>query len=175
MNKLGDLKKKPDGYELRLERVYNHSRAKVWDALTNPTKMSLWFTDVEWDFKPGGKITFIFQDEARTESYGHFVLIEAPRLLEFIWESEDDAPSELARWELFEEEPNKTRLVLTYSRLTEDLAINVATGWHAVVDDLGDYLNGRREFDSFGAAESEGNTEIKAEYTKLFNQLSKNQ
>jgi uncharacterized protein YndB with AHSA1/START domain len=176
MNKLGDFKKNNDGYQVIFERVYDHDVKKVWDALTDPAKMTKWFTDIEWDFRPGGKITFIFQDEARSKSYGKIVTIQEQKLLEFIWESEDEnGPHEFARWELFNEGPAKTRLVLTYSRLIDDLAINVATGWHVVLDDFGDFLNGRTEFDAFGGSEpTKESKEIKERYTELFNQVSNN-
>lgn len=172
MNNLGDFTKEADGYRIRLERTYNHSIGRVWDALTDPAKVTHWFTDVEWELKPGSRITFIFQDEQRSRSYGRIVTVEPPRLLEYIWENEEGGPDELARWELFDE-GERTRLVLTYSRITVDYAANVATGWHIVVDDLGDFLDGKRDFGPFGGAGlDEAGETIKKEYTRMFEQLS---
>ncbi|MNK15899.1 hypothetical protein D3C87_340530 [compost metagenome] len=173
MNKLGDVAKKPDGYQVIFERIYNHNIKTVWDALINPAKMSKWFTDVEMDFRPGGKITFIFQDEARSKSFGKIVSIVPEKLFEYIWENEEEeGQDELARWELFEEEPDVTRLVMTYSKLTDDLAISVSTGWHVVIDDLEAFLNGKTKFRDFGGSEpTESDKIIKQKYTELFSKI----
>ena len=166
---LGTLKKHADGYQLVLERLFNKDIDTVWDAITNPEKMSKWFTNVKMDFVEGGKITFIFQDEQQSESYGKILTIQPPKLFEFLWESED-MPSEHARWELFKEAPDKTRLVLTYSRVSEDYAASVAAGWHDTVEYLAEMLGGRTDFPAFGGSEpSERGKILKAKYTELFN------
>lgn len=173
MNDLGKIKIKTDGVEVLFERIYPHNIKKVWDALTNPAKMAYWFTDVEWDFKPGGEITFIFQDEDKTKSYGKIVTIEPEKLFEFIWKSEEaNIPDELARWELFDEAPEQTRLLFTYSRVSKDIAASVSTGWHMVLEDFEAYLNGKREFDAFGASSepSEQGKVIKEQYQNSIEQ-----
>ena len=168
--KLGILKKQADGYQVTLERTFNHDIKAVWDAITNPEKMRKWFTDVNMDFKEGGKITFIFQDEAQSKSYGKILTIQPPNLFEFLWESED-MPAEHARWELFDE-GSATRLVLTYSRVSEDYAPSVAAGWHDTVEYLAEMLDGRTDFPDFGGSEpTERGKALKAKYTELFNQL----
>lgn len=173
---LGILKKKPEGYEVTLERVYPHNLKKVWDALINPEKISIWFTDMKMDLVPGGKITFWFQDEARTEMYGKVLAVEPEKLLEYTWEN-DDASYEQARWELFEEGPKATRLVLTYGRLIEKYAFNVPAGWHIVMNDLGEFLNGKTDFPPFGGEVPEEDKKqheaLQEEYKQLYNQLSK--
>lgn len=174
MDNLGKIIKDDFGYGIVLERVYNHDIAKVWNALTDPAKMTHWFTDVEWDFRPGGKITFIFQDGERTKSYGKITAIQPLRLLEFIWHNDDGHPDELARWELFEEGENSTRFIFTYSRIRESLALDVSTGWHVVLNDFGDFLNGTNNFLSFGVGEfSDEDKALKERYEVQFNKLKK--
>ena len=172
---LGKLIKEDEGYGIRLERLYNHPVSKVWDALTDPAKMTIWFMDVEWDFKPGGKITFTFPDEERTKSYGRFVSIEHEKLIEFFWENED-GPDEFGRWELFPED-DKTRLVLTYTRVQANLATSVMTGWHIVLNDFGDFLNGNSEFlqSGDGTQFTDEQEALKAKYKELINQLENQQ
>lgn len=167
MDKPGTLQRNNDGYTIILERFYDHPIHKVWDAITDPEKMSMWFTDVEWDFRPGGKITFIFQDKDRTRMSGEIKTIDAPRLLEYEWHN-DEPPHEFARWELFEDGPDKTELVLTYSRVIEDYAIGVSAGWHITLDDLGRLLNGETEFTAFGGGETEQGKIMRKVYEDVF-------
>ncbi len=89
MKHLGKLLKDDQGYGIVLERVYNHTVERVWDALTDPAKMTMWFLKAEWDFRPGGRIAFTFPDEAKTRTYGTFTAIEPLRLMEFIWHNDD--------------------------------------------------------------------------------------
>ena len=110
---LAKITKKADGFEVRFERVYNFDREKVWDAITNPEKLAIWFTDIEMEFIVGGKMTIRFRDADKTESFGKILRIKAPELFEFSWEDE------LATWELFAEGKSKCRLVLTYSKLAD--------------------------------------------------------
>lgn len=172
MNKPGTLQKNNDGYTIILERVYNHRIEKVWDAITNPEKMTMWFTDVEWDFRPGGEITFIFQDEERTRMHGKIKTINPPRLLEYEWHNEVP-PHEFARWELFEEGTEKTKLVLTYSRVIEDYAIGVSAGWHITLDDLERLLDGETAFEPFGGGPTEKSKAMKKVYEDIFKQTFK--
>lgn len=173
MNDLGKVSKDEHGYAIRLERVYNHPVSKVWDALTDPEKMSKWFTDVEWDFRPGGNITFIFQDPDRTKSYGSIVAIEPQKLLEFWWHNDDGQPEELMRLELTDM-GGKTRLVMEYSRVSETYGANVLTGWHVVFDDFGDFLNGRADFGDFGVGEfREEDKALRIKYEALIEELNK--
>lgn len=172
MKDLGKLLKDEHGYGIMLERIYNHPVEKVWDALTDPAKMTIWFLKAEWDFRPGGKIKFTFPDEHQTETYGRFTAIEPFKLMEFIWHNDDGNPDELARWELFDES-DTTRLVLTYTRVRESLAASVSTGWHIVLNDFSDFLDGKREFRQ-STSETDFTDEqkvLKGEYETLFNQL----
>lgn len=172
MQQTGNLQKDANGYSITFERIYNHSIDKVWDAITNPDKMTKWFTDVEWDFKAGGKITFTFQDKEKTKTYGRIVTVEPPRLLEYEWHN-DEGPHEFARWELFEEGHEKTKLMLAYSRIIEDYAIGVSAGWHITLDDLGELLDGQTEFPPFGGGETEEGKAMKKVYQSLFDKKFK--
>lgn len=140
----GHLQLNADGYSVQFERYFPFDIKTVWDAITDPDKMAVWFLEVEMDFKPGGKMTMRFPDEHRTETYGRIQRIEPQRLFEFVWLN-DDGPDELATWQLFPEGPSNTKLMLTYSRLAEKYAINVPTGWHVMLDHLAEVIAGRTE------------------------------
>jgi uncharacterized protein YndB with AHSA1/START domain len=146
---LGVVTKHNSGYQVKLERVYNQPIQLVWDAITQPAHLAVWFTDIEMDFQVGGKIVIRFRDEAKTESYGTILRIEAPKLFEFAWENE------LATWQLFQEGQSRCRLVLTYSKLPDSYAISVSAGWHILLDQLESYFQGNREPYPFGGPETE--------------------
>lgn len=146
---LGKVTKQADGYQVRFERMLPHPIEKVWDALTNTELLKMWFTDIEMDFRPGGQITFRFRDEAKTASYGQIVKIEPPHLFVFTWEGE------LANWELFREGKSKCRLVLTYSKLSEQYAANAPAGFHSLLDRLSAMLDGEQKFYPFGTEEND--------------------
>lgn len=161
-DKLGVVTKKGDGFEVKFERILPFDIHTVWKAITEPKQLALWFTDIEMDFKPGGKITIWFRDENRTESSGRIVRLEAPRLFEYTWEGE------LATWELFPLGPSSCKLVLTYSKLPDQYAISVPAGWHILLDQLETVLNGRTEPYPFGEGETEQGKAMKAVYEEVF-------
>jgi uncharacterized protein YndB with AHSA1/START domain len=160
-NKLASITKKQDGFEIRLERVLPFSPEVVWDAITDPQKLAIWFTDIEMDFTVGGKMTIWFRDEQKTESFGKITRIEAPRIFEYTWEDE------LATWEIFPEGAGRCKLMLTYSRLPDQYAHSVPAGWHQLLDQLETVLNGRTEPYPFGGEETPEGKQLKAVYAEI--------
>jgi uncharacterized protein YndB with AHSA1/START domain len=146
---LGTVTKESDGFKVRFERVYNCDIKTLWDAITNPAKLKLWFTDIEMDLRPGGKMTIFFRDEARTATSGKVIQIKEPHLFEFMWENE------LARWELAPEGKAKTKLTLTYSKLEDGYAVSAPAGFHLLLDRLDSMLSGHAESYAFGTEEND--------------------
>lgn len=144
-NPLGKIAKEEDGYKVVFERMLNHPIEKVWNAITSPEELKFWFTDIAMDFRPGGTMTFRFRDKEGTESYGEIIAIEPPRRFVWTWEHE------LAVWELTALDERTTRLVFTYSKLTEDYAINAPAGFHDLLDLLAERLDGGEKISPFGA------------------------
>lgn len=136
-----ELSHHPEGFQVRFERVYPHPIARVWEAVTDPKNMSAWFHQTELDLQPGGRIEFRSHDGDTCESNGRVVAVDPPRLFEFVWVN-DDVPDELTRWELHQEGHDRCRVVFTHSRLAEAYAVSVSAGWHLVLDDLGQFLDG---------------------------------
>jgi uncharacterized protein YndB with AHSA1/START domain len=161
----GALRKEPDGFAVTFERYFPYDTMTVWDGLTNPEKLALWFFPVTIDLRPGGKIGIRFPDG--TPSTCRITQVQPGRLFEFIWESMDEGPDELARWELFPE-GNGSKLVLNYSRMIDRYAISVPTGWHVMLNDLAEVVQGRRE----PLPQPEGRTPeqlaIEAEYAAMW-------
>jgi uncharacterized protein YndB with AHSA1/START domain len=167
---LGKVSKEHDGYMVRYERVYDHAIARVWDAITNPEKMAIWFMDVEMDLQPGAKMTLTFGDEARTKSYGKVLTVEPSKLFEFLWLNEEGGPDELAQWELTELGPEKTKLIFTYSRVDEKYVSGVPAGWHIMLNHLQEVLDGRTAPFPFSDGTGEEENQMKAVYKEAMNQ-----
>lgn len=150
---LGKVTKHPDGYQVKLERVLQHPINKVWDALTKIEILKIWFTDIEMDFKVGGKMTIWFRDAARTASSGEIIEINPPKRFVFTWEGE------LAEWELFELDKKSCKLILTYSKVPGEYAASVPGGFHVILNQLETVLNGRTESYPFGGEEKNPESE----------------
>jgi len=157
----GKLQKNKDGYQVRFERDLPYSAKVVWDAITDPEKLAVWFTDVKMDFVAGGKMSIRFRDADKTESFGKVVRIEPPRLFEYSWEDE------LATWEVIPKDETHCTLILTYSRLPHDYAISVSAGWHVILDQLEEALLGKKDFPPFGGGETEETRFMKSFYEEI--------
>lgn len=135
--KPGKITQRSDGYMVEFERSLQHPIEKVWDALTNPSVLKVWFTEVEMDFREGGKMVIHFADGS--SSNGEIVTIQPPTLFEFTWEGE------LAQWKLSASSKTSCVLKLTYSKLAKDYAIKAPAGFHIILDQLESVLNGRTQ------------------------------
>ena len=160
MKNSGIVTKHKDGFQVQFIRMLPFPQHVVWEAITNTEKLSAWFTDVEMDFKPGGKIVIRFRDENKTESFGKITRIEPPRLFEYLWEDE------LATWEVIPDGKN-SKLVLTYSKLPDSYAVSVPAGWHVLLDQLEEVLHGSSAYYPFGGEETETGRHMKAKYEDL--------
>ena len=158
----GEFSHNTDGYEIRFERNLQHDIKKVWDAITNTGIMRIWFTDVEMDFREGGKMTIWFRDADHTPSAGEIVRIDEPHHFSFLWENE------LAVFELEAISETETKLKFAYSRISRDYAASVPAGWHVILDQLDTVLDGRTEPYPFGdGSETPRQKEIKSLYKSI--------
>ena len=144
---IGKVTKEKDGFRVVFERLYEHDIELVWDAITNPRKLALWFTDMEFELIPRSKMKFFFRDAARTESYGEILRVEPPYFFSFTWETE------LAEWVLDRIGNDRCKVTLTYSRLDEKFAVGAPAGFHVLLDRLEAMLNGYTGYYPFGTEE----------------------
>ncbi len=165
MKNLAIVSKEPEGYKVVLERVLPHPIAAVWDAVTNPEKIRIWFMEFNIDFKVGGKMTMIFSDEERTVTHGEVTRIEKPTLFEYLWEGE------LLKWELTALGENECKLTLTHSRISENYMPSVPAGWHVLLRHIEEVLNGRTTPFPSGQDETEEITQLKAQYSEIIKNL----
>lgn len=146
---LGQVTSEPDGFQVKFERTLNYSIEKVWEAITDPKKLRYWFTDIDIDLRPGGKIGIRFRDGAKTLSYGEIILVEKPTRFVFTWETEK------AVWELERLGEEKCKVKLTYSKLEEKFAASAPAGWHILFDRLEGMLGGSTVIHPFGTEDSD--------------------
>lgn len=144
---LGKVSKADDGFKVVFEREYNHPIETVWDAITDPSKLKMWFTDVEMILEAGSEMNIIFRDEAKTVTKGKVIEVKRPTRFVWTWETE------LAVWELTKISPSKTKLLFTYSKMDDRWAVGAAGGFHSILDRLEDMLNGSDKTYKFGTEE----------------------
>jgi uncharacterized protein YndB with AHSA1/START domain len=125
-------------YDLRFERRYELSAAKVWAALTTPERIADWFSEAEVDLRVGGR--FVLRGVCQVR--GSIVELNPPRLLTWTW-PDPAHPDSVVRWELFDEAAG-CRLVLTQTRLRAPELVGVATGWHTHLEGLAGAADGAR-------------------------------
>ena len=125
-----------DEYSLLLERDYPVPIESVWRALVEPEKLAKWLARVSHDGRVGGSFDIDFGD---TKAGGAILVYDPPRSLAFEW-GEGGEPS-VVRFDL---EPSErgTRLRLTHSRQSAEMAAGTAPGWHAHLDVFGIVLEG---------------------------------
>ena len=148
-SKSGKLTNKAGEYEVRFERTLPHSAEAVWDAITNPEKLKLWFTDIDMDFKPGGRMMIHFHDAARTKSPGKINVIEPGKVFEFDWEGE------IVRWELYPEGEKSCKLVLSHRKITPAYVVSASAGFHSLFDRLELMLDGNKRTYKFGSVQDD--------------------
>jgi uncharacterized protein YndB with AHSA1/START domain len=123
-------------YELRFERRYALPIEMVWAALTDPARLNEWLAKAKVDLRVGGLIELTWPtlgDGLRER----IVALDPPRLFAFDWSEPDGAPGSVVRWELYEE-PEGCRLLMTHTLLRTEHLLDVASGWHNILDGLPD-------------------------------------
>jgi uncharacterized protein YndB with AHSA1/START domain len=127
---------------IRLERLLPAPIDEVFDALTNPARMTEWFSpvgraQVEAEPVVGGRLRVVMiDDDVRLEHDGQFLEVRRPTRLSFTWRSRftGDRPT-VVTVDLGDEGP-ETRLVLRHDRLPPEERASHAGGWGAILDRL---------------------------------------
>lgn len=84
-----------DGRVIRLRRTYDAPIAEVWDALTDPARISRWFLPVSGDFRLGGRYQF------EGNAGGEIVSCERPNRLLVTWKYADTgSPADVSEVEV---------------------------------------------------------------------------
>lgn len=78
-----------EGRSLLLRRSYGAPIEDVWNACTDPDRISRWLTPIEGDLRPGG--TYQLKDNAG----GEILRCEEPRLIKVTWIFGEGMPTEV--------------------------------------------------------------------------------
>ena len=131
---LGTVTRTGDAYELRFERRIAQPLEKVWAALTVPERLADWLTAAELDLRVGGVFRLRFDEPQAYAFEGRIVELDPPRLIAWTWPHEQH-PDSVVRWELFPD-GDGCRLVMTQSRMFAPHLVEVAGGWHTLLEGL---------------------------------------
>lgn len=146
MADFGSLGMTKDGrWAVRFERVFTHSRAKVWRSLTETDQLRHWFVDIldydrtQYSIEPGARLEFVAKTGG-APTFGEIIEVDPPRLLEYSW------GEEILRWELEELGDESCRLIFVNVFPDRDSAPGLGAGWHVGLDRLEAHLAGAAEF-----------------------------
>jgi uncharacterized protein YndB with AHSA1/START domain len=123
-----------------IERTFNATADKVWDAITNRDKMEQWYFNLK-EFKPEVGFEFRFSGGPEDRSYLHVCAITEVvpgKKLTHSWRYEGYEGNTFVTWELFPE-GDQTLVRLTHAGLEtfppiQDFAKeNFAMGWTDIV------------------------------------------
>ncbi|HEX9338893.1 MAG TPA: SRPBCC family protein [Pseudonocardiaceae bacterium] len=101
-----------DSTSVLLRRDFDATVEDVWDACTDPTRISRWFLPVTGEFTVGGHYQLV------EHAGGEILRCEAPRLLRVTWVFGDLPPSEV-EVRLSPAATDRTLFELEHSRITE--------------------------------------------------------
>ncbi|MGB3182956.1 MAG: SRPBCC family protein [Cyclobacteriaceae bacterium] len=140
----GQVHKEKDGFKVIFRRILNHPIEKIWEAITDPNKLKVWFTDFTMELRENSDLKIRFRDEAGTVTTGKVLEVKPPHRLAWTWEGK------LAEWDLEETAPGKCRLIFTYSKLSDKYIVDSTGGFHTLIERLTAYLEGDRTTYPFG-------------------------
>ena len=125
-----------------IERTYQAPVKKVWEALTDKTKMKQWYFDLsEFRAEVGFEFSFAGQG-SKGEKYIHLCKILEViqnKKISYSWTYKDYQGYSVVTFELFEEGKDQTRLKLTHAGLetfpgTGDFApTSFEAGWTSLI------------------------------------------
>ncbi len=124
-----------------VEKTFNVSIEKVWQAITDKDAMKQWFFDLA-AFRPEVGFEFSFQAGADTKQYIHLCKVTEVvpgKKISYSWSYKDHAGYSLVTIELFAEDRH-TRLVLMHTCVEsfagngpDFVASNFMAGWTQIV------------------------------------------
>ena len=133
---------------LRIERAFDASIERVFDAWTNDEVLRRWLHGMrgwetptaEVDLRVGGTIRIVMRDPAGADeagATGEYRVVEPPHRLVFTWVW-DDRPEEQQLIELeFSERDGRTTVQMTNSSIPSDeRRTSQERGWHVCYDNL---------------------------------------
>jgi|SRR5579862_7022819 uncharacterized protein YndB with AHSA1/START domain len=127
-------------------REYARPVAMLWRALTDATAVSQWMEyPTQLDPRVGGRIVVDFSPDDGID--GIVTAAVENKLLLYTW------GDTLVKWEV-SESGSGCALLFSHIGVEPERAPGLAAGWHAFLDHLGPYLEGKRVRDRFSELET---------------------
>lgn len=144
------MSEQSEGPQVRIERVLPAPIEDVFDAWTDPARMTEWLSPVghaeaEVDLRVTGRFTVsMIGETTRIEHTGEYLVVNPPRELSFTWQSFYTGSEPSVVTVLLEAEGEETRMVLTHRRLPENQVEPHSQGWGAMITRLAALLDRMR-------------------------------
>jgi uncharacterized protein YndB with AHSA1/START domain len=153
-----------EGRAIRIRRAYDAPIDDVWDALTNPDRISRWFLPITGDFRTGGR--FQLQGNAG----GEIISCDRPHRLKLTWAyGEPSSPSDVSELEVrLAPEGEGTSLELEHTAIVPDEMWEqfgpgaVGVGWDQTMLGLSWHLLGVSVSDHVGWQQTDEGREFAA-------------
>jgi uncharacterized protein YndB with AHSA1/START domain len=126
-------------YRTVVQQTYDQPVKRVWDAWTIGEQWGAWFSEgpAKIDLRVGGRYWTPDNDA------GEYLEIVKYKLLRFTWQHphhQQSSPGSIVTVRFTALGPQRTKLVLTHSRLTAEDAQDMRSGWSWAKASLGSYL-----------------------------------
>ena len=141
---LGTITRTGDDAEVVFDRVYDTDAADLWETLTDPERLALWFARVDGDLREGGRFTIHFDDDDVPEC--RITSCDAPRA--YRWEWSRATHTSLVTVAV-EPDGDSARQHLTHTRLSSSSAAGYAAGWDVYLRRLDELVAGREVQDTW--------------------------
>lgn len=145
-NRIGTIVIEGSYATLQYERRLPHLPEVVWEAITDPKQVSVWFsTTAKIDARHGGTIEYISVPIGFRRT-GRILVWNPPRIFEHEWYIDphpqllNGETESVIRWGLVEN-TGHTILALTHNHLTKANGLQFAPAWHAFLDRLAAQLD----------------------------------
>jgi uncharacterized protein YndB with AHSA1/START domain len=124
---------------VRLERRIEHPIEAVWSAIATPDDIKGWLGAAQLDLTRGGDVRLQFDKTVGNVVTGTVTKVDPPHVLEYTF----GQPDSILRWELTEQGPDKTLLILTHTLPSPEQRADAAAGWHTLLDMIPAALDGQ--------------------------------
>jgi uncharacterized protein YndB with AHSA1/START domain len=131
---------------VRVEGRFDTEIEAVWSAITDPSRLAIWWGEVDGDLRLGGEYhAHVFA--SGWDGTGRVDACEAPRRLKVLTR-EPEQPEEQSLEVTLTADGGKTTLVWEERGMPVDYLAGYGAGIQVHVEDLGAYLEGRERCDA---------------------------
>lgn len=143
---MGSLRSAEGQGIVRMEDRFATNIDDLWSAITDPTRLALWLGDIQGDLRLGGEFRAHFFDG--WEGTGRVEACESPRHLLVLTRDEPDKPYGHPIESTLTAGGDQTVLIWEEQGIRLEQLAAYGAGIQVHVEDLADYIAGRRRVDT---------------------------